>query len=307
MQPLWIDTDMGVDDALAIGLASKSPEVEIVGVAVVAGNVAQEVGVRNALQVLELLGRDEVPVYVGADAPLARSAVDAHAVHGSEGLGQARLPEPSMLPAGGAVDGLVDEIRARPGELIVVAVGPLTNLALAERASPGVLNCARRVVAMGGALWRAGNVTPHSEFNVYADPHALVELLQAEVNLTLIPLDITEKLALMKDQIAARLRGRSDSWGPFVTDATHSVIQYEQEQSDFSGLHLHDPAAVAMVIDPSLFDFRTVSIDVETKGDQIGHTVVCSGDERRGYPVECAVEVDVVRCTEFLSHRLLDI
>ncbi len=305
MQPLWIDTDMGVDDALAIGLALNSPEVELVGIAVVAGNVARELGVRNALQVLELLERDEVPVFVGADAPLAREGVDAHAVHGSQGLGRARLPEPGMLPAGGAVSCLIDEIGKRPGELVVIAVGPLTNLALAERASPGVLNGARRVVAMGGALWRAGNVTPHSEFNIYADPHALRELLQAHVNLTLVPLDITERLALTHNQIAARLGARRDRWAQFVADATHTVVEYEQANSGFSGLHLHDPAAVAMAVDPSLFELRTVFIDVETEGEQIGHIAV--SEEGHGYPVDCAIDVDAVRCMELLRHRLLDV
>lgn len=305
MQPIWIDTDMGVDDALAIALASKSPEIDLVGLAVVAGNVAHDLGVRNALQVLELLERAEVPVFVGADAPLVRDAVDAHAVHGSQGLGQARLPEPTMLPAGGAADSLINEIGTRPGELIVVAVGPLTNLALAERASPGVLNSARRVVAMGGALWRAGNVTPHSEFNIYADPHALRELLQADVNLTLVPLDITERLSLVQEQIAARLASRRDPWAQFVIDSTHSVIEYERAHSGVSALYLHDPAAVAMVIDPSLFDFRTVYIDVETEGEHIGHLAV--REDGRGYPLDCAVEVDAVRCMELLSHRLLDI
>ena len=140
MQPVLFDTDLGVDDALAIAVALNAAELDVIGLTLVAGNVSVEQGTRSALQLLQLLGREDVPVYVGAEKPLFTDRVDAVQVHGSTGLGYAELPEPSTPPVGRAVDHIIREIQKRPGELIIVAIGPLTNLALAERKSPGILN-----------------------------------------------------------------------------------------------------------------------------------------------------------------------
>ena len=232
MQPVLFDTDLGVDDALAIAMALNAPELDVVGLTVVSGNVSIEQGTRSALQLLELLGRDDVPVYVGAEKPLFIDRVDAVQVHGSTGLGYAELPEPSTLPVGRAVDHVIREIQKRPGELIIVAIGPLTNLALAERKSPGILNRARRVVAMGGALWCGGNITDTSEYNIYADPHALSELLQAQTNLTLIPLDVTEQLTLTEGEIVAACKAHGNRWTRFRQEATQSVFEFEQAQGE---------------------------------------------------------------------------
>ncbi len=307
MQPIVIDTDMGVDDALAIVLALHSPELELMGITTVAGNVPLEQGTRNALQVLELLGRDEIPVYMGAAAPLEREPVDAQAVHGIQGLGNAELPEPQMLPAGQAVDFLISEIQTRPGELVVVAIGPLTNLVLAEQKSPGILNCARRVVAMGGALWTKGNITATSEFNSYADPHALRYLIQAKINLTLVPLDITQKLGLLERDITEAVKGRSDALGQFIQASASAVIAYEKEHADFAGMHLHDPAAAALVIDPSLCKIKTLWLDVDTSGETTAGQIVVSEDgEQGGFAVDCVVEVDVDRFMQMFKHRVLN-
>jgi len=305
MQPIVIDTDMGVDDALAIMLALGSPEVELMGITTVAGNVPLEQGTRNALQVLELLGRDDIPVYMGAVTPLERMPVDAHVVHGLQGLGDAELAEPKMLPTGRAVDYLIDEIMTRPGELVIVALGPLTNLVLAEQKSPGILNCARRVIVMGGSLWCGGNVTETSEFNSYADPHALRALIQANVNLTLVPLDVTQKLRLLESDLAAALSGRQDEKATFIIDSTRSVIAYEKEDSDFSGLYLHDPAVVALIVDPTLFETKTIWVNVETSEERAGQIIIHDEGAEGAYPVEFAVEVDVDRFMNAFNRRVL--
>jgi purine nucleosidase len=305
MQPVLFDTDLGVDDALAIAMALNAPELDVIGLTVVSGNVSVEQGTRSALQLLELLGRDDVPVYVGAEKPLFIDRVDAVQVHGSTGLGYAELPEPSTLPVGRAVDHIIREIQKRPGELIIVAIGPLTNLALAERKSPGILNRARRVVAMGGALWCGGNITDKSEYNIYADPHALSELLQAQTNLTLIPLDVTEQLTLTEGEIGAACKAHGNRWTRFVQEATQSVFEFEQAQGGARKMHLHDPAVPALLIEPSLFAMRALAIGVETEGASAGGLKVLPGESEEGMSVDCAVDVDSARAMEFLRGRVL--
>ena len=311
MQPIILDVDMGVDDALAIMLALQSPEVELLGISTVFGNVPLNQATRNALQVLELMGRDEIPVYVGAGEPLVRKLVHAAAVHGESGLGDAVLPDPEMLPAGNALDFLIEGIQARPGEVIVVATGPLTNLALVEKKQPGILDQARRVLVMGGALAEAGNITPVSEFNSFADPHAFHQLIKAETNMSLIPLDVTHQLGLAAETIAARLAGRDDAIARFIRESTRTVIAFEQEHYNYAGVHLHDPAAVAMGIDSSLFEMETLVLDVETTGElTTGQVVVdrrpfSDEEERQGYPVDCAMKVDVDRLMHMFEHRVL--
>lgn len=311
MQPIILDVDMGVDDALAIMLALQSPEVELLGISTVFGNVPLNQATRNALQVLELMGRDEIPVYVGAGEPLVRKLVHAAAVHGESGLGDAVLPDPEMLPAGNALDFLIEGIQARPSEVIVVATGPLTNLALVEKKQPGILDQARRVLVMGGALAEAGNITPVSEFNSFADPHAFHQLIKAETNMSLIPLDVTHQLGLAAETIAARLARRDDAVARFIRESTRTVIAFEQEHYNYAGVHLHDPAAVAMGIDSSLFEMETLVLDVETMGElTTGQVVVdrrafSNEEERQGYPVDCAMKVDVDRLMYMFEQRVL--
>ena len=311
MPPIILDVDMGVDDALAIMLALQSPEVELLGISTVFGNVPLNQATRNALQVLELMGRDDIPVYVGAGEPLIRKLVHAEAVHGESGLGDAVLPDPEMLPAGNALDFLIEGIQARPGEVIVVATGPLTNLALVEKKQPGILDQARRVLVMGGALAEAGNITPVSEFNSFADPHAFHQLIKAETNMLLIPLDVTHQLGLAAETIEARLAGRDDAIARFIRESTRTVIAFEQEHYNYAGVHLHDPAAVALGIDSSLCGMETLVLDVETMGDlTTGQVVVdrrpfSDEEERQGYPVDCAMKVDVDRLMHMFEHRVL--
>ena len=311
MIPVFLDVDMGVDDALAIIMALRSPEIELLGISTVFGNVSLDQATRNALQVLELMKRDEVPVYVGASEPLERVRVHAEAVHGKSGLGDAILPDPKMLPMGNALDFLVAEVEARPGEVVVVATGPLTNLALVEKRHPGILGQVRRIVVMGGALVEAGNMTAVSEFNSFADPHALRRLIEAEANMMLVPLDLTHQLGVSAEQVGARLKGRAAPIARFLLTAMRAVIAFEKEHYNYAGMHLHDPAAVAMAIDSSLYQVENFSLDVETSGElTTGQVVVdrrplCRAEEREGYPVDCATEIDVERFMQIFFHRVL--
>ena len=181
-RPVILDADPGVDDALAMMLALGSRELEVLGICTVCGNVPMEVGTGNALKLLALLNRDDVPVYAGACRPLKRKAVYATEVHGKGGLGDAVLPPAGRPSSGDAVAFIVDTLSARPGRVTLIAVGPLTNLALAESRSPGVLKKAREVCVMGGAIDEPGNVTPAAEFNFFADPDAARQVVALRRN-----------------------------------------------------------------------------------------------------------------------------
>jgi purine nucleosidase len=168
-----LDTDPGIDDALAIFLALASPEVQLEAITTVSGNVPIEHTTRNALALLELAGRTDIPVARGCDRPLLGSAALAADVHGENGLGGVLLPEPRLLTQGQhAVELIIERVLAAPGEITLVAVGPLTNLALALRREPRLVEAVREVVIMGGALRVPGNITPCAEFNIFVDPHA---------------------------------------------------------------------------------------------------------------------------------------
>lgn len=217
-EPIIIDCDPGQDDALAILLALASPEdLEVLAITTVAGNVPLALTAVNARKILELAGRSEVPVYAGCDRPLLRPPVTAEHVHGRTGLDGAELPAPGIeLAPGHAVDAIIALIRERPtGTVTLCPIGPLTNVALAMRLAPDIVERIKRIVLMGGAAG-AGNVTPSAEFNIYADPHAASIVFAAGVPLVMHGLDVTRHRGggaraprrIRRDRSAGRPRGR---------------------------------------------------------------------------------------------------
>ena len=182
-------------------LALGSPELDVIGICTVSGNVPLNTGTRNAQGLLQLFDRTEIPVYEGADQPLKRDPVFATEVHGESGMGQAVLPEPALDVRGNAVDFLVQTLSDQPGEITIIAVGPLTNLALAEQRQPGTLQKAKQVIAMGGAIAETGNSTPVAEFNFYADPHAVHTVIHSGATLLIVPLDATRQVVLSESDI----------------------------------------------------------------------------------------------------------
>ena len=210
-------------------------------------------GTQNALRVLGLLDRTDAPVYPGADRPLVRDPVYATEVHGPEGLGEAVLPDPDVPPAGDGVGFLVETLSARPGEVTLIAVGPLTNLALAEQRVPGVLCEARQVIVMGGAIKEPGNSTPTAEFNFYADPDAAGQVVRSGAPLTLMTLDVTRRVGLDVEGIQHRVAPLGTPKARFVEAAVQSAIAYTKRVYGYAGIYLHDPLAVGLAIDPSLF------------------------------------------------------
>jgi len=310
MRPVILDMDPGVDDAMAIMLALNSPEIELMGVSVVSGNVPLADCARNAMQVLELLERQDMPVYVGAGKPLVREPIHSFGVHGERGLGEAELPEPEMMPLGDATSFIIESINARPGEVTVVATGPLTNLSIAEAREPGVLQQARRIITMGGALQEPGNITPMSEFNFHVDPHAARNVLMAGANVTLLPLGATQQVAL--DQ--ATLKERVDAGAghaSFCAAAARSVIASGQRLYGRDSMFLHDPLAVALAVIPEVCETEVHWLDVETEGQLAAGQVVvdrrpfADDGDRVGAEVECAVRVNVEQVMGLFMERVL--
>ncbi|MBM3277792.1 MAG: nucleoside hydrolase [Candidatus Handelsmanbacteria bacterium] len=311
MRPVILDVDPGVDDALAILMALHSPELEVVGLTTTSGNVPLDQSTENALKVVELAGRPELPVCMGAARPLAGEPLHAYKVHGPEGLGEAQLPDPEGMPAGDAVDFLIQGIEARLGEVIVVAMGPLTNLALAEARRPGVLRQSRQLVIMGGVLHEPGNVSPLTEFNFHADPLAARQVINSGANIALVPLEAARQLWLDQDLLEARLAGRADPLARFCAEATRSVMAFETQLYGRRGMHLHDPLAVGLSIFPELCQVEPMWLDVEPEGQLTSGQVVVDrrpfvvDDHLVGRPVECAVKVNVPGFLEVFLDRLL--
>lgn len=267
--PIIIDTDPGQDDAIALLLAVASPELELLGVTTVAGNVPLALTARNARQVLELAGRRDVPVCAGADAPLGGlPLVTAEHVHGDTGLNGVDLPEPTVpLDARHAVDFIVQTLREREaGTVTLCPLGPLTNIALALRQAPDIAPRIRRIVLMGGGFFEGGNVTPAAEFNLYVDPQAAHEVFASGVPITMAPLDVTHEALTSARRIAAiRAIGR-----PVAAAAAAWLEFYERfDEAKYGqdGGPLHDPCVIAFLLKPELFESRDCNVRIEVRSE----------------------------------------
>ena len=264
--PIILDCDPGHDDAIALLLALGSPEVELLGVTTVHGNQTLDKTTENALRVLELAGRPDVPVARGADRPLVRELATAAHVHGESGLDGPELPAATATPiAQHAVDFLVDRVTP---ETVVVPVGPLTNVALAlER---GIRPA--RIVLMGGAI-AEGNMTPAAEFNIWADPEAAQQVFHAGVPVTMVGLDVTHK-ALLTPQWSEQFR-EAGRLGVFVADLVEFFKQYHARTYGWDGAPIHDALALAQVFRPDLVRTEHCNVEVELESDlNRGRTVV---------------------------------
>ncbi|MBS1965489.1 MAG: nucleoside hydrolase, partial [Chloroflexi bacterium SZAS-1] len=224
-----LDTDPGIDDSLAILLALASPEIDLAGVGVTGGNCPLEDGVRNALNVLAVANRSDMPVFSGIGLPLIRPPFTAPETHGDTGLGYARLPaSPASQANEHAVDSIIREIMAHPGEVTLVAVAPLTNVAVALRKEPRIIQNVREVIIMGGALRADGNTTSLAEFNFYVDPHAAHIVLESGLPITLVPWDITKDVLLVQEDID-RMMAVSSPITRFIADATRFYIEFHEQ------------------------------------------------------------------------------
>ncbi len=269
-----IDTDPGQDDAVAILLALASPELEVLGLTCVAGNVPLPLTLRNARVICELAGRRDLRVFAGADAPIARRLVTAEHVHGKTGLDGIDLPDPTMpVAAGHAADFIIGALRSRPaGSVTLCPLGPLTNIATALTRAPDIAPMIREIVLMGGGYFEGGNITPAAEFNIYVDPEAADIVFRAGAPLTVMPLDVTHKALTSRAWVEA-IRGLGPV-GAAVASWTDFFERFDVAKYGSQGAPLHDPCVIAWLIRPELFEGRRINVMVETKGEfTLGATV----------------------------------
>ena len=279
-----IDTDPGVDDALALLLAMRSPELNIEAITPVAGNVPLELTLPNALRMVEIAGRTDIPVAAGAKVPLVRRLVTAAYAHGENGLGGAVFPEPKVKPVPEPASELIRKIiRKYPGEVTLIPVGPLTNIATALNADPELASMVKGLVMMGGSL-SGGNITPAAEFNVYVDPEAARVVFQSGIPIKMVGLDVTRRTSLTEDHVKM-LESHQNPVSQAAAKIGRNAINHNREGGFLVGPNMHDSLAVAAFLDPTVVKWQDYYVDVETTGEltageTLGYSPV-AGDLKR--------------------------
>jgi inosine-uridine nucleoside N-ribohydrolase len=263
-RPFFIDTDTASDDAVALVMALRHPDVDVVGIGVVAGNVPLDLAVQNALYVAEVCGAD-VAVHAGADTPLIVPLQTGQHVHGTDGMGDIGLPLTGRSPATGhAVDALLVASHRHSGELTLVTLGPLTNIAIAVRRDPTLARRVQRCVVMGAVADHVGNQSPVAEFNMWVDPHAVAVVLQSGLPLELVGWDVSRHHAVIEPDEAAALRAIGTPAAVMCVDIQRVLTEFCHEETKLAGFDLPDPIAMAYAIDPAVAtDTRAVHCTVE--------------------------------------------
>jgi inosine-uridine nucleoside N-ribohydrolase len=305
-KPVVLDVDPGIDDALALLLALRSPELDVRAVTVVFGNVEVDLGVQNALKILELGGRTDIPVARGAAKPLIAEPITAKNVHGENGLGNVELPEPSSKPyPGSALRLLAATLEASSEPVTLVPVGPLTNVAVFLEAYPELTPKIREIVIMGGTT-SVGTVKPTVSFNVLNDPEAAAIVYRSGLPITMIGFNVTSRTVLTPERLE-RFSGSDDPVARFVS----AVVAFHRNVRHAEGLVVHDPLALGVAIDPSFVRAERLPVDVELRGELTrGQTVVDLRGEatwktERVVSTRVALDVDAERFLTFLTDRLL--
>ena len=279
-----LDTDPGVDDAFALLLAMHSPELKIEGITPVAGNVPLELTLPNALRMVEIAERKDIPVAAGAKSPLLRRLVTAAYAHGENGLGGAVFPEPAIKPvAQPAADLIRSIVRKYPKEVTLITIGPLTNVAAALNSDSDLASLVKGIVMMGGSL-SGGNITPAAEFNIYVDPEAAKIVFQSGIPITMVGLDVTRHTSLTDEHVRVLEAAQTPVSQAAAKIARHAM-DHNREQGFLVGPNMHDSLAVAAFLDPSILKWQEYYVDIETAGElTAGQTLGYSphaGDLRR--------------------------
>ena len=316
-----IDTDPGADDALAILLALASPELDVVGVTTVCGNVPVGQATKNLLRILNLVKAPPgLRVGQGAARPLEEDLITAFQIHGSDGLGDldrvltaaglSQYPSaslPSALPT--AQEVWNDCVRQYPDEITLITLGPLTNVALGLKVNPLTVHKFRSVITMGGAIGVPGNIAPAAEFNIYVDPHAANRVFQASLPLTLVPLDVTTRVGVTRTLLESWAAESRDPLNRIVTDLTDRAFGFAEDVEGHGTFYFHDPLAVLAAIDPSLMTMDWLHVSVEMAG-QVSRGITIADrrlrkPEQKATPnMRVAIDVDVDRALHLLRSRL---
>lgn len=303
-----LDTDPGIDDAVAIMLALAAPEeLEVLGVVAVAGNLSLSQTERNARRICEFAGRPEIPVYAGCAGPLAGPLATAAAIHGDTLGERLEVAEPAApLQTQHGVDFIIETVRAaEPRSITLCAIGPLTDIAMVLVKAPDTSALIGEIVVLGGAAFEIGNITPAAEFNMYVDPHAAAVVLGSGVPMTMIPLDVTHQVLSTPTRLSA-LRALPNRYGPAVAGLLDQFEESRTGRFGARGMALHDPCAIAFVLQPDLFQGRKVNVAVETSSPlTIGMTVVdWWGVTDRPVNTNFMTEVNAPRLYELLAEKL---
>jgi inosine-uridine nucleoside N-ribohydrolase len=300
-----LDCDPGHDDAIAILLAGNHPEIELLAVTTVAGNQSVDKTTKNALKVCSIANLHAVPVARGAERPLVRVSKHAGDIHGESGLDGPQMPEPDKEPvAQHAVDMIIDMLLRSDGDITLVATGPLTNLATAMRLRPDIIPKIQAISLMGGAIG-VGNVTPAAEFNIHFDPEAAAIVLNCGRPITMVPLEVTHK-ALATEDVLRRLRAAERPVATLAADLFDFFGEMYRQVFGFPAGPLHDPCAVAAVIDPTIVSTRLMRVEVETKGEWTMGQTVCDiyGKFGREPNVLVGFDLQVERFWDMTIHAL---
>ncbi|MBI3708614.1 MAG: nucleoside hydrolase [Proteobacteria bacterium] len=303
-RPIILDCDPGQDDAVAIMLALASPELGLIGITTVAGNVGLELTAANARRICELVGRADIKVYAGCEQPLRRRLVTATHIHGENGLRGLDLPPPRQaVEPIHAVDFIVETVRARPG-ITLCPIGPLTNIAAALAKAPDIAGRIREIVLMGGAM-RGGNVTPVAEFNIYVDPEAAAIVFGCGAPIVMLGLDATHQALVTPARVAA-LRAAASRAAAAAARLNDFPERYDAERYGGPGLPLHDPCVIAYLLRPDLFGGRHCAVAIETVSELTRGQTVVDWRRRDGRPANALVidRIDAEGLFALLTARL---
>ncbi|KAM3406595.1 hypothetical protein ACQJBY_000581 [Aegilops geniculata] len=310
---LIIDTDPGIDDSVAIMMAFQAPGVEVLGLTTIFGNCTTAYASRNALILCEKAGRPDVPVAEGSAEPLKGGKPQvADFVHGSDGLGNISVPEPTTKKAEQtATEFLVDKVSQFPGEVSVLALGPLTNLALAIKMDPSFVTKVKKIVVLGGAFFAAGNATPSAEANIHSDPEAADMVFTSGADIAVVGLNITTQVSFTEADLS-ELRSSGGKQAQFLCDICKFYSDWHLHSYGDPAVFLHDPVSLAALVRPELFTFRKGVVRVETQGICRGHTSMDMGLKKfksenawSGYkPISVAWTVDKAKVVAFVKEIL---
>jgi len=314
MQRILIDTDPGVDDAIAILLAMLSPELHVEAITTVCGNVPVTQGTENLLRILAVLDLEKFPrIAQGEARPLVKNLVTAAHVHGEDGLGNVSQlrnadgsplypPANTSISSTSGVDLILEMVTRYPDELTLVALGPLTNVAKAIRKDAANMPRLQKIVVMGGAFEEYGNVTTTAEFNIFVDPHAAQEVLHANIPIDIAPLDVTHQVVLTGERLHAETDKRSNRITQFLKDTTHACMEFYRQHVGFWGFHIHDALPIGMLTHPNYFKSVPAHVQVETEGTLTnGMTVADLRPERQHSSPNAHICIKVA-AEAFLDH-----
>ncbi|CAO2829555.1 unnamed protein product [Amaranthus hypochondriacus] len=313
-QKLIIDTDPGIDDAMAIFVALQSPEVEVIGLTTIYGNVYTTLATRNALHLLEVAGRTDIPVAEGSHVTITKGTKlrIADFVHGTDGLGNQNFPSPNGKPIEkSAATFLVEEAKKYPGEITVVALGPLTNIALAIQLDPEFTKNIGKIIVLGGAFAVNGNVNPAAEANIFGDPDSADIVFTSGADVLAVGINVTHQV-IFTDADREKLAASTYHLAQYLCKILDVYYNYHYDAYNIKGVYLHDPAVMLAAIDPSLFTWTEGVVRVQTSGITRGLTILYNKQKRFGEvtewtdkpTVKVAVTVDGTKVAKLIMDRL---